>query len=389
MKTASLNISKTDQTKNYNNSTLTIDDHQPLQKETPEAVSVVDLTNIHRPVPADDESANANNYNNYKLDKTLPTNSFKNSKKSLANSESNTENSYKNLFFTKINNAVKPLAHKIKSGNTPLIISTVGAIMHITDSFVEKSSAGADVKKLSYLTSTWFSKLFSHLPNSITGFEELENNNFVHGMAKLFNFTKLKQSEPINFGFSTGMYPATFMETQKIGEAEFKNKKFTSFGDNVSYFFKNSLKANKQIIKDLKQGEQPFKNSLRLLVPPVAGISSLLGTIFVGNQVNTLVAKIFGVMRNLSGIGGDMLMLKNAESELKAKKGDKYQLKDLISHPEAQIGIPFIFTATADIFNRCFNSADKIKPVSQAITGINEMIMTRLNAYANKQVEPA
>jgi hypothetical protein len=302
--------------------------------------------------------------------------------------DENGKNIYENAFFRKIADTVNPLVKSLNKGNRPVLISVLGASMHILDAVAESLKLPEPLRKLTYFASTNYSKFITHLPNTLTMFEDFAQNNPAFGIAKSFNLTKILQTEAANFSMSSGVVPGMLMARKHIGTEKYNARKFTSFGDNLKYTFNEWMGANKGSINDIKNGKDPVGNLLKLFTAPALITSSAIGCIALKDEVNTPKAKFVGFFRNFGGASGDALLIQEAVKDIKEKHG-KFDLKEFFKHPDVKIGLPYIVASVSEMMNRETKDLNKLRIIAQGILGANETITAMWTKQAQAEAQPA
>ena len=232
----------------------------------------------------------------------------------IPNNELNSENKgipdSENQFFKTVQQVLSPVIEGLNKGYRPVIISSIGAALHFLDSFVETFNLPSSIKKLSYNASIWYSKTITVLPNALAGINSLVKNDFMDGISRIYSLVaKLFQSKPANFSVSSGFFPGVQMAKLAIGKEKYEAQNFKSFGENISFFLSGLKNSIKDSFNKLKKGEDPIENILKIIVPTGLISSTLIGSSIIGEEVSTAKAKSIGFVRNLSGVGGDLLIM--------------------------------------------------------------------------------
>ncbi len=106
-----------------------------------------------------------------------------------------------------------------------------------------------------------------------------------------------------NFNFATGISSTLGFLFEQVNERH--GGKPPGNGD-IWKNFSETMKSSVEIFKDIFRGNQTHENSFDQLGLMGMGLGTLGGLIFASQDRDTIAAKVFGILRNLGGLGSDI-----------------------------------------------------------------------------------
>ncbi|NQY81227.1 MAG: hypothetical protein HRT47_13045 [Candidatus Caenarcaniphilales bacterium] len=264
------------------------------------------------------------------------------------------------------------------------VISGIGAALHLVDGFAEMKGLPESTLKLTRAASIGYSKFITSMPNILDGIHRLKNNDYVEGLSRLFLLSKTKFGEPANFSMTNGAFTA--FKTLKMFSKLENPKKFKSLGDNLKFLGKMFTTVLDESKKRFKEGGfvNTFDAISKVISTPMMFLSGTLGTILLGDEVDTPMARFFGALRNGFGFAADMSInieaTREAQKKAAAENRPVNPVKDILSSEEGLVGSAYSVLSLGELFQRYLpESVSKI--TAQLLCGIQEIATSGWGVY--------
>ena len=163
-------------------------------------------------------------------------------------------------------------------------------------------------------------------------------------------------------------------------------KQFKSLGDNLSFLGKMFSNVYNESKQRWKEGGlvNTFDSVSKLVSAPMMFLSGVLGTLSLGDEVDTPRARLFGALRNGFGFAADMSINIQAGREAQKKAAAENRpvnpVKDILSSEEGLVGSAYSVLSLGELFQR-YLPENVSKITAQLLCGIQEIATSGWGVY--------